>query len=238
MITIYQRPPIYLDPSFTDYSNVEVRLNHEAQVFIPAFEDPDGSACHVEINDAYSVKVIFSLASDFSSVTFSPTSFNEVGVHMITLDIVDEAGSKLSKSFKVTVINEAPYFTKPLTEQKVALNEVKEIEIKDIYDREFHTIYMSFTRMAGGYAYNSLPIFASFVSPHSLRIAPTEFSEIGIYTFRVDINDTVLRNFSEFNVVVFNTAPYFINEQPTELNVRLNDTTVYQMPAYKDNEGH
>ena len=65
----------------------------------------------VLVTDAAAVPVNFIIAADYKSLKFSPTAFNEVGAHPITIDLKDVVGKILSKTLTVTVTNTAPYFT-------------------------------------------------------------------------------------------------------------------------------
>jgi len=92
--------------------------------------------------------VAVTVAADFSKATFSPVSFAEVGHHTVSIDIVDTANGILQKFFTVRVINEAPFFTNlPWPMYSVALNEVKQIEIIDVDDKEFNPITMTFSEI-------------------------------------------------------------------------------------------
>ena len=73
--------------------------------------------------DTFATPVGFTMAPDYTKVTIAPTSFSEVGKHTVSIDLLDVAGGKLSKSFYVTVKNGAPIFTvSPLPKHKVYLN--------------------------------------------------------------------------------------------------------------------
>jgi hypothetical protein len=51
------------------------------------------------------------MAADYSSVTLSPTLLSEAGKHTVKIELIEESGLTLSKTFYVTVMNGAPYFT-------------------------------------------------------------------------------------------------------------------------------
>ena len=53
------------------------------------------------------------MAINYSSVTFAPVAFNQVGVHPVSIDLVSPGGARLSYPFFVTVLNDPPHFTVP-----------------------------------------------------------------------------------------------------------------------------
>jgi len=94
--------------------------------------------------DTFATPVGFTMAADYSKVTISPSSFSEIGKHTVSIDLLEEAGGKLSKTFYVTVMNGAPIFTViSLPKYKVHLNEVKVITISEIIDLEGQLITMT-----------------------------------------------------------------------------------------------
>jgi hypothetical protein len=144
-VSVLNSPPCYLNSSFIDYAEVFVSINIPVTFVIPPFNDPDGSAVTAVFTDSNANPVPFTMAPDFSSVTLSPTSFSEVGKHAVSIDLVDDAGGKLSKIFYVSVMNKAPYFTViSLPKYKVGLNNVKLITISEITDYERNQITMTF----------------------------------------------------------------------------------------------
>jgi hypothetical protein len=49
--------------------------------------------------DTFATPVGFTMAADYSKVTISPSSFSEIGKHTVSIDLLEEAGGKLSKTF-------------------------------------------------------------------------------------------------------------------------------------------
>ena len=65
-IGVLNRPPRYVNPSFTNYADVFVSINTVATVLIPAFNDPDGSAVTAVFTDTFASPVPFTMAADYS----------------------------------------------------------------------------------------------------------------------------------------------------------------------------
>jgi hypothetical protein len=143
-ISILNNPPSYVDATFTTYADVKLSINSHYDVIIPAFSDPDGSAVTAVFVDTFAAPVGFTMAPDFSKVTISPTTISEIGKHTVKIELIEESGLKLYKTFFVTVLNGAPIFTvNPLPKYKVHLNEVKVITISEINDLEGQPITMT-----------------------------------------------------------------------------------------------
>ena len=84
------------------------------------------------------------MAPDYSSVIISPSSITELGEHTVNIELVEESGLKLPKTFNVTVMHGAPYFAEiPLPNYKVALNDVKLITMSEIFDLDQLPITMT-----------------------------------------------------------------------------------------------
>ncbi len=103
------------------------------------------------VTDSAAVPVTFVLATDYKNVTFSPTNFNEVGPHPITIDLQDADGIILSKTLTVTVTNTAPHFTVPsFAVLKSLLNSVSSRQITEMIDYEYNPITLSATWIVSG----------------------------------------------------------------------------------------
>ncbi len=79
-------PPVYNATSVT-YSPVTVALNSEKNVSIFANHDPDGSGGVTVLCEDMTVGVAVDciVAADSSYITFKPLSFDEVGVHNVSI---------------------------------------------------------------------------------------------------------------------------------------------------------
>jgi hypothetical protein len=74
--------------------------------------DPDGSSVCVKTSETSVNPVTNSVSSDYSKVTFAPTSFAEIGAHNVSIILYDDLNAKLVKYISVTVFsNTGPYFT-------------------------------------------------------------------------------------------------------------------------------
>lgn len=72
----------------------------------------------------------------------------------------------------------------------------------------------------------------------TLQITPTLVSDMGDYLITVTITDTVASISGTFMISVINTPPYFVSTVPSDFTMKFNNTYVYYLPKYTDNEGH
>jgi len=110
-----------------------------------------------------------------SSIEFTPTQLNEEGFHLVTIELYDDFGGSIQKSFTVEVFNEAPYFTlDPLPSYKIGLNSVVIVNIREFEDYEGNTVIMEYKEVIDGVD-NPLSSYQTFVYPYSLNISPKDF---------------------------------------------------------------
>ena len=72
----------------------------------------------------------------------------------------------------------------------------------------------------------------------TVAIAPTQMREIGNYFINVTVSDSLATVSSTFQISVMNTPPYFLKTVPEDFTMRFNNTYVFFIPKFKDNEGH
>jgi hypothetical protein len=63
-------------------------------------------------------------------------------------------------------------------------------------------------------------------------------SQIGIYLIHVTVSDSLAAVSSSFLITVVNTPPYFLSKVPADFTMRFNNTYVFFIPKFKDNEAH
>jgi hypothetical protein len=85
---------------------------------------------------------------------------------------------------------------------------------------------------------NFPPSFVKLVSTTSLNINPTSFADIGTYKISITLTDTRASTLYTIDLTVFNSPPVFANLPPTEMNVKLNDNFVYNLPSMSDPESN
>ena len=61
---------------------------------------------------------------------------------------------------------------------------------------------------------------------------------MGDYLITVTITDTLATITGTFLISVINTPPYFVSTVPADFTMKFNNTYVYYLPKYADNEGH
>jgi hypothetical protein len=71
-----------------------------------------------------------------------------------------------------------------------------------------------------------------------IAIAPTQMREIGNYLINVTVSDSLATVSTSFQISVMNTPPYFLKTVPEDFTIRFNNTYVFFIPKFKDNEGH
>ena len=72
----------------------------------------------------------------------------------------------------------------------------------------------------------------------TVAFAPTQMREIGNYLINVTMSDSLATVSSSFHISVMNTPPYFLSAVPEDFTMRFNNTYVFFIPKFKDNEGH
>ena len=63
-------------------------------------------------------------------------------------------------------------------------------------------------------------------------------TELGIYLITVTLSDSLATATSTFKISVYNTPPYFLSTTPADFTMRFNNTYVFYIPKFKDDEGH
>jgi hypothetical protein len=143
-----------------------------------------------------------------------------------------------SQTVSVTVLNDAPTFTvNALQNQRMRVNKTLDITFNNFYDTEGNTVIMSFEEIVGGVA-TALPVFATQSGSYQITFNPIPFSTLGVHTFKVILSDSLYESFLTFDLEIYNTAPYFSHEVPVDQTMRLNNSLVYKLPHYKDDEGN
>ncbi len=89
MVKVINLPPTYV--STATYTPVDVHLNSIKVVTIFPNYDPEGGPVYVYFSLSNTTKSSFNfmLASDNSQITIAPTSFNEVGTHVLPIILID-----------------------------------------------------------------------------------------------------------------------------------------------------
>jgi hypothetical protein len=54
----------------------------------------------------------------------------------------------------------------------------------------------------------------------------------------VTVNDTLESASSSFKISVYNTPPYFVRKFEEDFTMRFNNTYVFSIPEFKDDEGN
>jgi hypothetical protein len=122
-----------------------VHLNNQYDMKVPSFHDPDGSLAFANIQETATYPVPWTILPDFTSVTFAPLDFTQVGIHTVYVRLYDDGGAFSDLPVQVTVVNCVPTFTLlPLPSQQVSFNTSTDILLTPfISDHEGHTIELT-----------------------------------------------------------------------------------------------
>jgi hypothetical protein len=61
-------------------------------------------------------------------------------------------------------------------------------------------------------------------------------TELGDYLITVTVSDSLAEVSSSFKISVFNTPPYFLSKVPADFTMIFNNTYVFSIPEFKDDE--
>jgi len=166
----------------------------------------------VSISDAHASPISASINAAQSSFSVSPNLFAQLGTHTLTITLSDGDMSS-SQTIDITVVNDPPYFTvSTLPNKRMPINSTLEVSINDYTDTEGHAVTMTYELIVSGVAY-ALPAFAT-ASGTSIVFSPISFETLGLHTFKVSITDSSDMSSKNFDLEIFNTAPYFTSEVP------------------------
>lgn len=82
----------------------------------------------------------------------------------------------------------------------------------------------------------SSPALFSFKSPYSMIINSTALTDVGPYKFKVTIFDGYHSASLTQELQMFNTPPYYIDLKPTDQSIKLNNSFIYPLPEFRDDE--
>ena len=105
------------------------------------------------------------------------------------------------------------------------LNEVSEYLFPDIFDYENDTVTIILNP----------PLGFIKISQQKMIISPVLFNTVGIHNLNVRLQDP-WPLYTEYNMTleVANTLPRFVNNQPSDQTMYLNEVLFYNLPALKD----
>jgi hypothetical protein len=132
--------------------------------------------------------------------------------------------------FMIDITNSAPVFTSNLA---ISL----EVGVLNLWN-EILPIIFDINNDPVSMTLNSPPSFVTLVSTTTLKIDPTSFAHIGTYIISISLSDP--RDYTTYtlDLTVFNNPPVFAMELPDEINVKLNDNFVYDLPSMSDPESN
>ncbi len=109
------------------------------------------------------------------------------------------------------------------------LNEVSEYLFPDIFDYENDTVTIILNP----------PLGFIKISQQKMIISPVLFNTVGIHNLNVRLQDP-WPLYTEYNMTleVANTLPRFVNNQPSDQTMYLNEVLFYNLPALIDKEKH
>ena len=100
------------------------------------------------------------------------------------------------------MLNTAPYFDSVLVDQTVDITASKTYSLPPITDDDGDTVTWSATLSSG----LPLPSFIT-ISADTFVMTPTLFSDLGLYTVTVTLDDTIITADYTFKITVINLPP-------------------------------
>jgi hypothetical protein len=94
------------------------------------------------------------------------------------------------------------------------------------------------TSIAGGVATTLPSGILTLPNWSTVEITPTQMSELGDYIITVTVSDTLVAVAGSFKISVVNTPPYFVSTVPADFTMKFNNTYIFFIPKFQDNEGH
>jgi hypothetical protein len=138
------------------------------------------------------------------------------------------------------VKNTPPRLTAKLPECQLSLNSLGIYDLSAFFvDDDGNALTMTAaSSFAGGKAMNLPSGILTLPNWSTVAMAPTQMTEIGLYLITVTVSDSLAKVSSSFQISVSNTPPYFVSAVPEDFTMRFNNTYVFSIPVFKDNEGH
>jgi hypothetical protein len=181
---------------------------------------------------------IFTKPSQFI-IEANPTSPANVGTYTISLTVSDTSLT-VTSSFVVTVANTPPRFTGTLPSHTLSVNSLGSYDISALFvDDDGNPLTMTATSSFAGATALTLPAgILTLPTWSTVAIAPTLMTEVGIYLITLTVSDSLAAVSSSFQISVVNTPPYFLSTVPDDFTMKFNNTHVFFIPKFQDDEGH
>ena len=162
-----------------------------------------------------------------------------MGTYTISLTVSDSSLTATS-SFVVTVANTPPRFTGTLPSHTLSVNSLGSYDLSALFvDDDGNPLTMTATSSFAGASALTLPAgILTLPTWSTVAIAPSQMTELGIYLITVTVSDSLATATSSFKISVINTPPFFVSTVPEDFTMRFNNTYVFFIPKFKDNEGH
>ena len=140
----------------------------------------------------------------------------------------------------MNVKNTPPRLTAKLPDSQLSLNSIGSYDLSAFFeDDDGNALTMTATSSFAGGKATSLPSgILTLPNWSTVAIAPSHMTEIGLYLITVTVSDSLAEVSSAFHISVSNTPPYFVSAVPDDFTMRFNNTYVFSIPVFKDNEGH
>ena len=146
----------------------------------------------------------------------------------------------ITSTFIVTVANTPPRFTSSIPDQVVNLNGVGTYDLSTFFvDDDGNPLTMTATSSFAGGAATTIPIgIITLVNWSTIEISPVLVGDLGSYVISVTVSDSLATITTLFTISVVNTPPFFVSESPKDFAMKFNNSYMYLIPAFQDNEGH
>jgi hypothetical protein len=140
----------------------------------------------------------------------------------------------------LTVSNTPPRLIATLPNKILQVNSLGSYDLSSFFvDDEGNPLTMTATSSFEGGPSLTLPAgILTLPNWSSVSIAPNQMTDIGKYLITVTVSDLLDTVSSSFEISVYNTPPYFMSSVPADFTMRFNNTYLFTIPQFKDDEGH
>jgi hypothetical protein len=181
---------------------------------------------------------IFSVPTLFT-IDVASVGLVDVGTYKISLSVSDSLAT-VTTSYTLSITNASPRLISTPLAVNAPLNSITFIDLSTNFkDDDNDTMTLTAIYSFNGGSSVTLPSgIMTLPNWSTVAIAPTQMIEMGIYLITVTVSDSLAKVSSTFKISVSNTPPYFVSTVPADFTMRFNNTFVFFIPKFQDDEGH
>jgi hypothetical protein len=181
---------------------------------------------------------IFSVPTPFT-IDVASVGLVDVGTYKISLSVSDSLAT-VTTSYTLKITNASPRLISTPLAVNAPLNSITFIDLSTNFkDDDDDPMTLTAIYSFNGGSWVTLPSgIMTLPNWLTVAIAPTQMIELGIYLITVTVSDSLAKVSSTFKISVSNTPPYFLSIVPADFTMRFNNTYVFFIPKFQDDEGN